>query len=149
MHYEAYESVSGMEWLNEMAGWPPNNDARDADGRWRCVRLCTSTYKHPSLQYSYTDTDHHDFFDKAFERALDRETFYLQMVKIGMLKWGAPMSNEDYHRLVYSITSCPYVSCDPRLRKPTYLDNMVEQRKDHLARGSYEKSASRFELLGC
>lgn len=145
MQYEAHISNTGPD----LGDWPPNNDAWDADGRWHYVCLRTSTYKHPSLQYSYMDTDHHTFFDGAFEKALDRQAFYMQMVKLGVLKDGARLSNADYDSLLYSIHSCPYVASDPKLKSLTYLDNMVEQRKDHLARYGYEKPASRFELLGC
>lgn len=145
MQYEAHIANTGPDF----GDWPPNNDAWDSDGRWHYVRLGTSTYKHPSLQYSYTDSDHHAFFDGAFEKALDREAFYVQMVKLGVLQKGATMSDVDYNRLLYSICSCPYIASDPKLRYLTYLDDMVEQRKDHLALHGYEQSASRFELLGC
>lgn len=149
MQYEAYDSDTGIEWVNDMGGWPPNNDARDADGRWRYVRLRTSTYKHPSLKYSYTDTDHRTFFDGAFEEALDRKAFHVQMVKLGLLQRGATLSNADYNRLLYAVHCCPYIASDPKVKSLTYLDDMVEQRKDHLTRYGYEKPASQFELLGC
>lgn len=108
---------------------------------WRPIRICAQTFTHPSLRYTYTDSDPACFFDATFTETLDRHT--RQMFKFDDVKQQAKPNEAGFLSRVHLLR---YMR-DERPKRWAYLDDMVVQMKDRITQYGHSK-CSQVEFLG-